>query len=271
MERIERILILTEKDLKIIIIGTIVSGIVQYVCWKFVTNNPELFENLDDDEFVKEIAEEIRKETSKTQKFFKRIRGGGFPKRIAQKTMVELLLRIAKRCAKNGLRDSILALITFVVVEKIPKKKVISTILRYAGKKLTDGSPITYTKWNAYLRTTEMKPLSECEPGWTFILEVLLNKDLPYSVREEKVKSFFRHQLSFQTKGDLVRFVACIVAIIVLFVGLGDTSSSFIVMQNLLEALKRGKISREVAKIIVRRLKRKGILIDPELLEAVAN
>lgn len=272
----DTILIFTDKDLRIILIGTVVGGIVQYACWKYVKSNPELFENLDDvdDEFAKEFAKEIAKETSKTRKLFKRIcpflpRGGG-----AGEKLVELFLKkLAKRLANKGVKDVVGGLLAAVVVEKIPKRKAVSTILRYAATKLKDGSPITYTKWNElkYLSLPEMDPLSGCESSWNFILEILLNKDLPYSVREEKVKILVRQHLSFQTKADLVRFMACIVGIILLLVTLKDNTSIFILMQSLLDAVKQGKIPKRIGRRIIRRLMRKNVLVDTELLEAVAD
>ena len=48
-----------------------------------------------------------------------------------------------------------------------------------------------------------------------------------------------------------------------------DTSSYFIILKNLIEAIKEGKISKIIGQAIVRRLKKKGLLIDPELLEVV--
>lgn len=285
------ILVFTEKDLKIIFIGTAVGIIVQYACWKYVKTNPELFENLEnvddvDDEFAKEIAKEaskeIAKKTSKTQKLLKRIRpflprGGGLGevllKKIIQKIIRRRLKKLVKRLATDGVKEIFLGLVAALAVDKIPKKKALSTILRYTATKLKDGSPITHTKWNKlkYLSRSEIDPLSGCESSWKFILEVLLNKDLPYSVREEKVKILVRQSCSFQTKADLVRFMACMVGIILLLGSLKEESGIFILMQSLLDAVKQGKISKRIARRIIRRLMRKNVLVDIELLEGVAD
>jgi hypothetical protein len=42
-------------------------------------------------------------------------------------------------------------------------------------------------------------------------------------------------------------------------------------LQNLLEILKDGKMSKRVADVIIRKLLREGVSIDPELIEAAAN
>lgn len=70
---------------------------------------------------------------------------------------------------------------------------------------------------------------------------------------------------------SLVRFLTCIVNILVLFTFLEDTTSVFLMMQNLLEVLKDGKMSKRVARILTRKLLQEGVLIDPELIEAAAN
>ena len=42
-------------------------------------------------------------------------------------------------------------------------------------------------------------------------------------------------------------------------------------MKGLIEAVREGKITKQVARIIVRRLKKKGVPVDPELIELVAS
>ena len=48
---------------------------------------------------------------------------------------------------------------------------------------------------------------------------------------------------------------------------LNDFSSSFILMQNLIKAIKSGKISKRLARLIIRRLLRLNVPVDPELIE----
>jgi hypothetical protein len=42
-------------------------------------------------------------------------------------------------------------------------------------------------------------------------------------------------------------------------------------VKNLIKAIKEGRISKAIGRAIVRRLKKKGIAIDPELLEVVSS
>jgi hypothetical protein len=46
-------------------------------------------------------------------------------------------------------------------------------------------------------------------------------------------------------------------------------SSYYIILKNLIKAIKQGKISKVVGRAIIRKLKKKGLPVDPELLEVV--
>ncbi len=40
-----RIFIFSKNELKIIIVGTIIGGVFQLICWKYLKNHPELLNN----------------------------------------------------------------------------------------------------------------------------------------------------------------------------------------------------------------------------------
>lgn len=63
-------------------------------------------------------------------------------------------------------------------------------------------------------------------------------------------------------------FVISIVFIISVF-SMESPSSSYLLLKSLLQASKEGKVSKIIGRIIVRRLKRYGIVSNPELLEVV--
>jgi predicted nucleic acid-binding protein len=46
-------------------------------------------------------------------------------------------------------------------------------------------------------------------------------------------------------------------------------SSYHIILKNLIKAIKEGKISKIVGRAIIRKLKKRGFLVSPELLEVV--
>jgi hypothetical protein len=51
---------------------------------------------------------------------------------------------------------------------------------------------------------------------------------------------------------------------------INDISSYFILIQNLIKAIKNGKISKRLARLIIRRLLRLKIAVDPELIQVAA-
>ena len=68
--------------------------------------------------------------------------------------------------------------------------------------------------------------------------------------------------------GGRIRFVLCIIFILHIF-ATNYISSYFLLIQNLIKAIKNGKISKRLARLIIRRLMRleRDIAVDPELLE----
>jgi hypothetical protein len=63
-----------------------------------------------------------------------------------------------------------------------------------------------------------------------------------------------------------IAFVLCIVFVLYIL-SIQNPSSFYILLKNLIKAIKEGRISKAIGRAIVRRLKKKGIAIDPELLE----
>lgn len=68
------------------------------------------------------------------------------------------------------------------------------------------------------------------------------------------------------TTAERLRFAFCIISILHLL-AINDMSSYFILIQNLIKAIKNGKISKRLARLIIRRFLRLNILVDPELIQ----
>lgn len=91
-----------------------------------------------------------------------------------------------------------------------------------------------------------------------------------YHFQKKKVaRLIFRKYLDFKTYNGGFNFVFCIC--IVLYILANHNSAGFyILLKNLLKAVKEGKISKAMCRLIVRRLRKKGIAVDPKLLEAIS-
>jgi hypothetical protein len=260
--QIQKLLVFTRNDLKIIFIATSIGGIVQYYCWKFVKNHPESFEQLDG---KKEPIEDPIKGP-----FLFDGRGGEFITVTVKG--VEMIFNLGKLVSVlkgYGAPIFLGAATSTILAKKIPTTAV-STILRFVRKKLSNGSPISHTEWGKG-HVIEINSLGECNHDFKYLVSVLLDKEIPYSDRQKKVSIVLSQQLKSQTMVSLVSFLTCVVSILVLFTFLKDTTSVFLMMQNLLEVLKEGKITKRVARILIRKLLRAGVSIDPELIEAAAN
>lgn len=256
-----KILIFTKKDLKIIIIATSIGSIVQYFCWKYTKNHPEIFEPLDgkNSEEKKPIEKPIKGPLSFSG------RGG----EIISVTGVQIVLNLGKLVLILKGYGTVIFLgtaVSILTVKKIPTT-AISTTVRFIRKKLSDGSPLCHTDWEKG-HTIEINYLEECNYDFKYLVSTLSNKEIPYRDRQKKALIILKKQLNFETKESLIRFITCAVSVITLLTILGDTTSIFLMMQNLLEVLREGKISKRVARILIRRFRRKGVKVDPELMEA---
>jgi len=73
-----------------------------------------------------------------------------------------------------------------------------------------------------------------------------------------------------KTVNGRINFVLCIVFVLYIL-SIQNTSGFYILLKNLIKAIKKERISKAIGQAIVRRLKKKGIVIDPELLEVVSS
>ena len=261
-----KILIFTRNDLKIILIGTAIGGIAQYFCWKYVKDHPEIFEQLDGENSEKK--EPIEKPTKRPFLF------GGRGGEIFTVTItgVQVVLNFGKFVVPFKEYGTLIFLGTatgIVTIKKIPTTAV-STIVRFIRKRLSDGSPFSHTDWEKG-HIIGIDSLGECNYDFKYLVSTLSNKEILYYDRQKKALIILKQQLNSGTTESLVRFLACVVSILVVFTVLGDKTSIFLMMQNLLEALREGKITKRLARILIRKLLRKGVPVDLELIEAAAD
>lgn len=72
--------------------------------------------------------------------------------------------------------------------------------------------------------------------------------------------------LNLKTHSGRIRFVLCIVLLLFIFSS-SSFSNCYVLMESLIEAVREGRISKALARLIIRKLKARGITVDPELIK----
>lgn len=103
---------------------------------------------------------------------------------------------------------------------------------------------------------------------WTYLFEYLSNPNIPYADKVKKGNEMLKKNIDLSTKAGRIRFFLVVMFILFGLRFLGPENNGFIAfMQSLVEALRSGKLSKRLARAIIRRLKRNNIPVDPELID----
>ena len=152
-----------------------------------------------------------------------------------------------------------------VVISKIPAT-AISTYLR-------DSFPQNLPhleKKKFILVGGEKIYLDQCDQNLEYLFNILNDETIPFEEKEKVARSILTKYLDLKTVNGRIAFVLCIVFVLYIL-SIQNPSGFYILLKNLIKAIKEGKISKAIGRSIVRRLKKKGIAIDPELLEVVSS
>lgn len=242
------VFIFSRREIKIVILGTVFGGILQLVCWKYIKDHPELLNS--------ENSEKLEPKT----RFFPR--GGAIMELIGTKIVFNVAPTIIF-LAKNGIPLGALLSGSFVVLKKIPQTAV-STVLR-------EALPTQHSDYGKAIVLDDRKKiaLDQCE-SFGYLFNILCDKGIPFKEKKELSFNIIIDRLDLSTTAGRVKFVICVVSIIQMLAAY-DISSCFLIMQNLIDAIKNGKISKRLARLIVRRLLKLKIDVHPDLLDAVAD
>ena len=235
------------NDVKIVIICTVTGGILQVLSKQYLKSHPEFL-----------------KDGPVTKKKYKHSpRGGaiievsGISIKIVGKVIINFL-------AKKGLLAGILTG-GGVVISKIPAT-AISTYLR-------DSFPQNLPhleKKKFILVGGEKIYLDQCDQNLEYLFKILEDETIPFEEKEKVARSILTKYLDLKTMNGRIAFVLCIVFVLYIL-SIQNPSGFYILLKNLIKAIKEGRISKAIGRSIVRRLKKKGINIDPELLEVVSS
>ena len=112
--------------------------------------------------------------------------------------------------------------------------------------------------------------LEECDDNINYLFTILEEEKISVAKKEELAEATLIKYLNLQTHVGRVKFILCIISLLsILFYK--DISSFNLIMENLIKAIKEGKVTKTIARVIVRNLKKKGVLIHPELSKILEN
>lgn len=234
---------LSRSDVKIFIVCTAAGGILQILSKNYIKKNPEIFNDLP------ESKEAVP-------------RGGVTEKVIVGKVVGKAILSFL---AEHGLTTGILSG-SGLVISKIP----LTAISTHINNSLPQNLPHLDKKRFSIIVDGEKLVLDECDQSLKYLFRILEDDQLPFEEKKKVARSVINKYLNLKTVTGRRNFVICIVFILYILSN-NNYSSFYTMMQSLIEAIRSGKISKAMGRLIVRRLKKKNVSIDPELLDLISS
>lgn len=259
---------LCRNDVKILVICTITGGVLQIISKQYLESHPEL---LEDEDVTKEAPVTTDAPGTEDAPITKGKSKSGrpklpFPPSGALIEVTGVSIKIAQVAltflAKNGLLAGVITG-SGVILSKIPAT-AISTYVRDAfPQNLPD-----LEKKKLILVNGQKIFLDQCDQNLEYLFKILNDPTMPFEEKQKIARSILTKYLDLKTMNGRVTFVMCIVLVLYIL-SIQTPSGYYILLKNLINAIKEGKISKIVGRAIVRKLQKKGISIDPELLEIV--
>lgn len=239
------------NDVKLVIICTITGGILQVLAKQYLNSHPE---------FLKDAP--VTKKKYRQPRFLSP-RGGAIIEisGISIKVVAKVVLNFL---AKKGLLAGLVSG-GGIVMSKIPAT-AISTYLRDSfPQNLPD-----LEKKKFLLVGGEKIYLDQCDQNLEYLFKILEDETIPFEEKEKIARSILTKYLNLKTMTGRINFVLCIVFVLYILSN-QNPSGFYILLKNLIKAIKEGRISKAIGRSIIRRLQKKGIAVDPELLDVVSS
>lgn len=235
----------SRSDVKIFIICTLIGGISQAVAIEYLKSHPEL------------DASATKKTPRRPRTGFLNIKGGT----CVQITRVGVNV-IVNFIAKKGLVASII-IMGGIFISKIPAT-AISTYLRDSFQQ-----NLPHLEKKKFIMVGKEKMyFNQCDNNLEYLFKMLEDPTMPLEDKKKIVRSVLIKYLNLKTMNGRINFILCMVFILYIL-AIQSPSTYYILLQNLIKAIKEGKISKAMGRLLVRRLQKKGVPLDPELLEVV--
>lgn len=233
------------NDVKIAFLCALTGGILQILSKQYLKSHPEFLEN----------APVTNQRPSPRGGAFVEISG------ISIKIVAKFILTFL---AKKGLLAGI-ATGSGIVISKIPA----NAISRYLRDSFPQNLP-DLEKKKFILVDGEKMYFDQCDQNLEYLFKILEDETIPFEEKEKVARSILTKYLNLKTTNGRINFALCLVFVLWIL-SIQNPSSFYILLKNLIKAIKEGRISKEIGRLIVRRLQKKGVPIDPELLEVVSS
>jgi hypothetical protein len=243
--------LLCRKETKIILISTVCGGVVQTICRRYIKSHPEFLEKKNNTEL------EVR--NPRFRHFFRR---GGTLVGLSGPSIKAIANVLLTFLAEKGLLTGALTG-AFVIVKSIPT----NAINAYLQDAFPQNLPELEKKKCIFVEGEKIS-LDQCDENIRYLFSILRDEKVPFKEKQKLTRSTLTRYLNLQTADGRVSFVLCIVVTLYIF-SITNMSSYYIIIKNLIKAVKEGRVPKVVARAIIRKLKRRGLLIDPELIEVV--
>ena len=242
---------LSRNDVKLVIICTVTGGVLQAISKQYIKSHPE---------FLKDAP--VTKEKYRPLKFF-------FPRGGAVFEITGISIKVVAQIAVNFLAEKglISGLVTggAITISKIPATAVSAYLRDAFPQNLPD-----LEKKKFILVGGEKIYLDQCDHSLTYLFSILENKAIPFEERKKVAHSALTKYLNLKTRFGRQNFIICIVFVIFILFS-NQHSSFYLMMESLIKAIREGRITKPMGRLIVRKLRKKGVPIDPELTEIVAS
>jgi hypothetical protein len=229
------------------------------MCRRYIKSNPPFSDKENDDLKKPELGTEVK---NRNPRFRNLSSHGGAIVKISGVSIKVILKVTIKFLANNGL---IAGLITgsYITLSKMPTSAIVTHLRDSFAQNLPE-----LEKQKFILVDGEKIYLDQCNQNLQYLFIILKDPTLSFEEKEKITCFILTNYLNLETADGRVNFVLCIVYILYIF-STQNISSYYLILKNLIKAIRKGKISKIVGRAIIKKLKKKGLPIDPELLDVI--
>jgi hypothetical protein len=103
-----------------------------------------------------------------------------------------------------------------------------------------------------------------CSISEEFLVSVLTS-NLSENVKRKEIDNFLL-KFNLTTHNDRISFIVCIVGLAMFLLNGGYMDSFLLLIHQLLEAVRSGRLARVLARLFLRILRRRGAPVDPDII-----